>query len=426
MKIALIGAGIIGTCSALKLAEHGHHVTLFETNGSAAEEASFANAGVIAPGYVTPWAAPGMPRKVLRQLFQADAAVKFTPRFERAQWHWIARWLRACNPSTYAASRAALQQLAAHSLRQMHEWRNEFSFEYEQSQGYLQLLRSERDLQLIAPALDMLKANNHPHALIDRAQCLKLEPYLSSHTELHAAVHLPADEVGNCRFFAQQARDAAAALGADVRVRERVRSIEPQPGKGRISLQIQGSKELEHFDHVVVCAGVQSDVLLQPLGIHIPVLPVWGYSVSAAFRDIGASPFQAEISKIAGVMDERYKASITRLGNRIRVAGTAEIGAKPGEMNEAALETLYKVLQDWFPAIADLRQPQLWMGARPMLPDGPPVIGASKIKGLWLNMGHGSSGWALACGSADVLASLMRDKSADLDTAAFSPARYNA
>ncbi len=426
MKIALIGAGIIGTCSALKLAEHGHLVSLFEANGSVAEEASFANAGVIAPGYVTPWAAPGMPRKVLRQLFQADAAVKFTPRFDRAQWRWIALWLRACQPSAYTANRAALQQLAAHSLRQMHAWRNEYGFEYEQAQGYLQLLRSEHDLQLIAPALDMLKANGHPHALIDRAQCLKLEPYLSSHTELHAAVHLPVDEVGNCRFFAQQAREAATALGADVRVRERVVGITPEPGIGRISLRLQGSAEPEHFDHVVVCAGAQSDALLRPLGLHLPILPVWGYSVSAPFRDIGASPFQAEVSQIAGVMDERYKASITRLGNRIRVAGTAEIGAKPGEMNEAALKTLYKVLQDWFPAIADLRQPQLWMGARPMLPDGPPVIGPSKIKGLWLNTGHGSSGWALACGSADVLASLMQDKTAAINTAAFSPARYHA
>ncbi len=422
MKIALIGAGIIGACSSLRLVQDGHHVTLFDINGSVAEGASFANAGVIAPGYVTPWASPGMPRKVMRQLFQADAAVKFSPRMDMAQWRWIARWLSACKPAVYAANRTAMQQLAQHSLALMHQWRDRYGFEYERRVGYLQLLRSERDLQLAQPALEMLKTLSHPHQLIDEAQCRKLEPYLSTHTEIHSAIHLPNDEVGNCRFFAQQARDAAVALGASVRMREEILAIEHS--QGGVSLKTSASQE--RFDHVVICAGVASAALLRPLGIKLPMQAVWGYSVSAPVKDLVAAPFQEEVSQIAGIMDERYKVSITRLGNRLRVAGTAELGAKPEVVNEAAVNTLYKVLRDWFPGSADLRQAQVWMGARPMLPDGPPVIGATRVPGVWLNTGHGSSGWALACGSADVLADLMQSRSTSLNASAYSPSRYQA
>lgn len=422
MKIAIVGAGIIGACTALRLAQDGHQVSLFDAKGSVAEGASFANAGVIAPGYVTPWASPGMPSKVLRQLFRDDAAVKFSLRMERAQWRWIIHWLAACKPVVYTANRSAMQQLALHSQQLIHVWRDHYGFEYEQAQGYLQLLRSERDLQLVQPSLDVLKSLNHAHHVIDEAACRKLEPYLSTHTPIHAAVHLPKDEVGNCRYFAQQARDAATALGAAIRMRENITAIEP--AAQHITLHI--GQQSEQFDHVVVCAGMDSKALLRPLGIRLPMQAVWGYSVSAPIKDLVASPFQAEVSGIAGVMDEQYKVSITRLGNRLRVAGIAELGAKPGEVNELAVNTLYKVLRDWFPSSADLKHAQVWMGARPMMPDGPPVIGPSKVPRLWLNTGHGSSGWALAAGSADLLADLVMARVSQHPATAYSASRYNA
>jgi D-amino-acid dehydrogenase len=204
-------------------------------------------------------------------------------------------------------------------------------------------------------------------------------------------------------------------------MREEILAIEP--GQGGVSLKIGAHHE--RFDQVVVCAGIGSSTLLRPLGIKLPLQAVWGYSVSAPVKDLAAAPFQEGVSEIAGIMDERYKVSITRLGNRLRVAGTAELGAKPEVVNEAAVNTLYKVLRDWFPASADLRQAQVWMGARPMLPEGPPVIGATRVPGVWLNTGHGSSGWALACGSADVLADLMQQRSSPLNAAAYAPSRYH-
>ena len=406
MKIAIVGAGIIGVTTAWELACDGHEVTVFERRGAAAEESSFANAGVVAPGYVTPWAAPGMRMKVLRSLLSNHGAIKVRWPLTARDLRWMSQWQRACKLETYLANRARMQRLAFYSRTRLHEITEARELSYERSDGYLVLLRSKRERKLVQPGLEVLRGAGSVFREIDADEARKLEPALSTDTELAGAIHLPEDEVANCRQFALLLKREAEALGAQFHFNC---DIAPMSRAAPRSLSLATGSDAVSYDAVVVCAGVASAALLRPLGIRMPLAPVYGHSVTAQIREPLNAPRSA-------VMDERYKVAISRMGLRVRVAGSAEIGGSLDTMNPAALQTLYKVLHDWFPGAATLQTGvQQWKGARPMLPDGPPVIGPSGVPGVWLNLGHGSSGWALSCGSARVLADLVAGQDAGID-----------
>ncbi len=406
MRIAVIGAGVIGTTSAYELACDGHEVTVFERRSAAAEESSFANAGVLAPGYVTPWAGPGMPAKVARYLFSRHAPVKLGLPLSMAELAWIWRWLRACNLQSYQANRARLQRLAFYSRERLHEISSELQLEYDHSTGYMVLLRSEQDARLAQPGLQLLRDAGVAFSELNPQDARKVEPALNPDTPLFGAIHLAQDEVANCRQFTLLLKNEALRLGAEFAFNTVVQGLNPA---SPTHLQIEGEASARHFDAVVVCAGLDSAKLLRPIGLKIPMVAVHGYSVSAPLREPLNAPRSA-------VMDERYKVAISRLGQRVRVAGSAELGGSVEHKRAASLRTLYKVLQDWFPGAAQFSSGvQEWKGARPMLPDGPPILGASGVPGIWLNLGHGSSGWALSCGSARALADLLAQRPPGLD-----------
>ena len=427
MKVAVIGAGIIGVTTAYELASDGHEVTVFERRGSVAAETSFANAGVIAPGYVTPWAAPGMPAKVLRHLLSRHAPVRIHPNLHAGDIAWMWRWWRACQLHSYQTNRLRMQRLAVFSRERLHRVTRELKFDYERRDGYLVLLRSAKDLALAQPGLASLAELSTRFEMFDAAQCRTVEPDLSPETELHGGIYLPDDEVGNCRQFAALLRAEAQRLGVRFRFHTQVQKIiagpAPQlvhvyapPEEASVLLNVSAESapqdaqdtqpmELhpvtEGFDALVVCAALASNALLRPLGLKLPMQAVYGYSITAPLRQHEGHP---DHGPRAGLMDERYKVAISRLGNRVRVAGSAEIGGHPERQSDAAQATLDKVLDDWFPGVTRRSEAQRWKGARPMLPDGPPVLGPSGAEGVWLNLGHGGSGWALACGSARLVA----------------------
>lgn len=436
MRVAVIGAGIVGVTSAYELAADGHEVTVFERRGSVAAEASFANAGVIAPGYVTPWASPGMPWHVLSHLFQQHAPVRLNARMGASALGWMWRWWRACRPPVYRSNRARLQRLATYSKQRLHQLTHALQLDYERAEGYLVLLRSASDAQRAEPGLALLKEAGVRHHLLDASQCRRVEPGLSTDAPLHAGIHLPQDEVGNCRQFALLLRTEAERLGAKFRFHTNVQRVTPgsTPKLTKVYSPMEESTwvsadaarldgpptdvlpfepETEEFDAVAVCAAIDSAQLLRPHGLKLPLVPVYGYSVTAPLRKLDIHP---DIGPRSAVMDERYKVAVSRFGSRLRVAGSAEIGGRPERHHKAALATLYKVLNDWFPGAAHMSQAQVWKGARPMLPDGPPLLGASSLPGVWLNLGHGSSGWALACGSARVLADAISSRAPAIDT----------
>ena len=409
MKIAVIGAGIIGITTAYELAVDGHEVTVFERRGAAAEETSFANAGVVAPGSVTPWAAPGMPGKVLGNLLSRHAAVKLSLPLSGGDLAWMWKWWRACKLETYLANRARLQRLAFYSHSRLHHLTAELQLDYDRNDGYTVLLRSEKVSRLVQPGLQVLRDAGVAFSEINAEAVRKIEPAINPDTEFLGGIHLPNDEVANCRQFALLLKDVARDLGVKFEFNTAVAQLNQVQAA---SVLIAGESAPRQFDRVVMCAGLASAALLRPLGLRIPMAAVYGYSISAPIRE----PLNAPRSAL---MDEHYKVAISRLGNRVRVAGSAEIGGSLQKHRASSIQTLYKVLHDWFPCAAQHANTgasiQAWKGARPMLPDGPPIIGDSGIPGLWLNLGHGSSGWALSCGSARTLADVMAGKSADID-----------
>ena len=422
MRIAVIGAGIVGVTTAYELARDGHAVSVFDRRSSVAEETSFANAGVVAPGYVTPWAAPGMPFKVLRHLLSRHAPVRLAHPMAPGQWAWMWRWWRACQAPVHASNRERLHRLAQYSHQRMQALTQGLALTHEQSQGYMVLLRHAADLKAARVSLQLLAELGVRYRVLDGAQARQIEPGLNADTALHAAVHLPDDQVGNCRQFAHLLRVEAQRLGASFRFQRTVVSLAAgtQPVVRHQDTQATATPETEHFDALVVCAAMGSAELLRPLGLRLPLAAVHGYSITAPLRLLESHP---HLGPTSAVMDEKYKVAISRLGNRVRVAGSAELGGGLGQHSDAALQTLHKVLDNWYPGCAHQSQVQAWKGARPMLPDGPPVLGASGLPGIWLNLGHGSSGWALSCGSARVVADLLQGQAPDIDVAGLDVGR---
>jgi D-amino-acid dehydrogenase len=413
MKVAIVGAGIIGVTTAYELAADGHEVTVFERHGAAALGTSFANAGVAGPGYVTPWAAPGMAGKLARSLFSRHAPLRVCWPLAAHEVRWMMRWRHACELESYLANRTRLQRLAFYSAHRQRQLEEDLQLEYDRSSGYLMLLRSEKDRRMAQPGLQVLRDTGVRFAEVDADQARVLEPALNADTVFAGGVHLPDDEVGNCRQFALLLKNQAQALGARFEFNCTVAPLDPaQPALLRITRHSDAAPLATRFDAVVMCGGLASSTLLRPVGLRVPLAAVHGYSISAPIRE----PLNAPRS---GVMDERYKVAISRLGNRVRVSGSAEIGGAPDRKRPSAIQTLYKVLHDWFPGAAQLANTgaavQEWKGARPMLPDGPPVLGATGVPGVWINIGHGASGWALSCGSARVVADLMSGRAPEVD-----------
>ncbi|HRH89475.1 MAG TPA: D-amino acid dehydrogenase [Rubrivivax sp.] len=424
MRVAVIGAGIVGVTSAHELAADGHEVTVFERHAGVASETSFANAGVVAPGYVTPWAAPGMPAKVLRHLFGEHAPVRLGGANVLGRLPWMWRWWRACRPTVYQANRACMYQLARYSQQRLHALTEALGLEYQQARGVLVLLRSARELAQAQAALHMLSELQVDFELLDGAQCHRLEPGLNPAMPLHAGISLPRDEVGNCRHFAHLLKAQAQRHGARWLFQHEVRSVAAGTTPTVKSVDLPNGAAAEtRFDAVLLCTGHQANRLLAPLKLALPLAPVYGYSITAP---LSLGEHTTALGPRAAVMDEKFKVAISRLGQRIRVAGSAELGGDPLRQNPAALATLYKVLDDWFPGAARLSQASTWKGARPMLPDGPPLLGASRQPGVWFNLGHGSSGWALACGSARLVADLIAGREPAIDTRGLLPQRLHA
>jgi D-amino-acid dehydrogenase len=437
VRVAVIGAGIVGVTTAYELVGDGHQVTLFERRSSVAAESSFANAGVLAPGYVAPWAAPGMLRKVLGQWWQTgqrDAAVRLASLPGPALAAWLWRWWRACEQPSYLANRSAMLALAGASLARTRELAVDLSIEHERTRGLLVLLRHEAELAQARAGLKLLTELGVDFHVVDAAACRRIEPALNEATPIRAGIHLPGVDVGNCRQFALGLKAELQRRGAEFRFNHAVQRLSPGATVSVDSLALatdaestfiasgsHGSKRGDHFDAVVVCAALDSRDLLRPHGLFLPLQPVYGYSITLPVRHFEAHPDEGPR---AALMDERYKVAISRLGDRVRVAGSAELGGASENLAEAPIATLHRVLQDWFPSAARHAHAQTWKGARPMTPDGPPVIGASGVPGIWVNTGHGSSGWALACGSARLLADAIAGRSPTQDMSPFLPQRW--
>ena len=416
MRVIVVGAGVVGVCTAYYLNDAGCDVTVLERNNGVAQEASFGNAGVIAPGYVTPWAAPGMPRKVLAHLFAREAPVRFSPTLDPAMWAWVARWLRECGSARYRTNKSRMQRLSFYSRDKLAELRVGHGLAYERTQGYLQLLRSKRDVQLAEPAIALLKENGVAHQRLSPAECRVREPGLSD-LSFAGGLFLPDDETGNCPLFTRLLKDRCEEAGVRFEFGKSVAHIATQ--ERGVVLRVN-ARDMA-CDAVVIAAGIASVPLLRGLGVSLPLYPVKGYSATVVIREPTYAP-------VAALMDEAYKVAIVRMGNRIRIAGTAELGSRTLSLEtptaQRALRTLIKVARDWFPGAANYHSATWWVGARPMLPDGPPVLGATPHPRVFVNLGHGSTGWAMAAGSGKIVTDVVMQRTPDIDLEGLTLARY--
>jgi D-amino-acid dehydrogenase len=327
----------------------------------------------------------------------------------------MARWLGECRLQRFRVNKLRMQRLAEYSRTVLHEVRRRHAIDYEQAKGWLQLFRTVADVERARPSIDVLSQGGVAHRLLDAGDCRVLEPALVEGTPLAGGLHLPDEETGNCAYFTRRIKDLAARSGVDFRFDTPVTGLAIAGGR---FIEARTAAGPVRADAVVVAAGADSRRLLRGTGIRVPLYPVKGYSLTAQIT-------RHEFAPTVSIMDEAYKVAVTRMGNRLRIAGTAELGSRRLALRDAALGTLLKVARDWFPGAAAYGQSRPWVGARPMLPDGPPVLGPTALPNLFLNLGHGSTGWAMACGSARIVADLVAGATPQIDLEGLTLQRFS-
>ncbi|MDQ1094788.1 D-amino-acid dehydrogenase [Xanthomonas sacchari] len=417
MRVLVLGSGVIGTATAWYLARNGCEVTVVDRQPAAGLETSYANAGQVSPGYASPWAAPGVPLKALKWLFQRHAPLAITPTADLQQYLWLAQMLRNCTAERYAINKARMVRLSEYSRDCLDQLRAETGIAYEGRQlGTTQLFRTQQQLDGAAKDIEVLREYGVPYELLDRAGIARVEPALASApASLVGALRLPNDQTGDCRLFTQRLAAMAAAAGVQFRQGETIEAL--QADSDRIDgVRIGG--RLERADRYVVALGSYSPGLLAPLGIRLPVYPLKGYSLTLPIRDAALAPTST-------ILDESYKVAITRFDERIRVGGMAELAGFDLSRPARRRATLEKVVNDLYPHGGDLAAAEFWTGLRPATPDGTPVVGATGYRNLFLNTGHGTLGWTMACGSGRYLADLMVSRQPQISGEGLDIFRYS-
>ena len=415
MKVVVLGAGVIGVTSAFQLAKAGHEVTVVDRQAGPALETSFANAGEVSFGYCSPWAAPGIPIKAVRWLFMRDAPLILRPKIDAAMLVWLARMLSNCTAERYAVNKSRMLRLADYSRISLAALRAETGIAYdERMQGTLQLFRTQAQLDTSAKDVKALAADGIPYEVLDRDGCIGVEPALKHvRHEIVGGLRTPADETGDCYLFTAALAKQAEQLGVRFLWQSDIRGLQVEAGRATgVVLQ----REALPADAIVVALGSYSPLLLKPYRISLPVYPVKGYSMTIPIDDASRAPEST-------IMDETYKIAITRLGNRIRVGGMAEISGYTNDLIPARRRTLEHSVMSLFPA-GDASKASFWSGLRPMTPDGTPLIGPTGIAGLYLNTGHGTLGWTMSSGSARIIADLVSGREPEIDASDLALARY--
>ncbi len=401
MRVIVLGSGVVGVTTAYYLARAGHDVTVVDRQPGPALETSFANAGQISPGYASPWAAPGIPLKAFKWLFQRHAPLAIQPDGTLFQLQWMWEMFRNCDAERYAVNKERMVRLAEYSRDCIRALRAETGIEYEgRQQGTLQLFRTQAQFDGAAKDIEVLKQAGVAFDLLTRDQLGNAEPALANVREkLVGGLRLPNDETGDCQLFTARLTQMARELGVRFRFDTAIECLEIANGQVGGVVTDKGRMTADRY---VLALGSYSRLLLQDQ-FRVPVYPLKGYSITVPIVDAARAP-------VSTILDETYKIAVTRFDDRIRVGGMAEIAGYSKVLNPRRRETLEMVVGDLFPGGGDLARATFWTGLRPMTPDSTPIVGATPLKNLFLNTGHGTLGWTMACGSASVIADLVSGK----------------
>ncbi len=418
MKVLVLGGGVIGVSSAWYLARLGHEVELIDRQPGVALETSFANAGQVSPGYSTPWAAPGLPRKAIGWMLQKHSPLQIRPRFDIAMMRWCAALLANCTEEAYDRNKSRMLRLAEYSRDCLDDLRHQTGITYDDGQkGLIQLFRTQAQLDHAADDMRILAESGVAHELLDREGIVRHEPGLrhSAHL-LKGGLRLPGDQSGDAHLFTRRLAEMAEKDGVTFRMGVGIRRV--LFSADRVE-GIETSKGVLRADAYLAATGVHTARLLRPLGLRLPVYPVKGYSLTIPLTDPDRVPTST-------VNDETYKVAMTRLGDRIRVGGTAELAGYDLTLRPARRETLAMSFNQLYGG-GDLDRATYWTGLRPNTPDGTPIVGASgRYSNLWLNTGHGTLGWTMAAGSGRLIADLISGQRPNIEHADLALSRYRA
>ncbi|MBD8723426.1 D-amino acid dehydrogenase [Oxalobacteraceae sp. CFBP 13708] len=401
MRVIVLGSGVVGVTTAYYLALAGHEVTVIDRQPGPALETSFANAGQISPGYASPWAAPGIPLKAAKWLFQRHAPLSIKPDGTLFQLQWMWEMYRNCDPARYAVNKERMVRLAEYSRDCMRQLRRDTGIAYEgRQQGTVQLFRTQQQFDSAAKDIEVLREAGVAYEVLQGAQLAAAEPALAnvSH-KLVGGLRLPNDETGDCQLFTTRLTAMARDLGVRFEFDTTVRRLEQAGGE---IAGIVTDKGVFTADQYVLATGSHTRALLQRW-FPVPVYPMKGYSLTVPIVDAARAP-------VSTILDETYKIAVTRFDDRIRVGGMAELSGFNLNLNPRRRETLELVVNDLFPGAGDTAQASFWTGLRPMTPDSTPIVGATPLRNLFLNTGHGTLGWTMAAGSAMVIADLVGGK----------------
>ncbi|MCZ2497106.1 FAD-dependent oxidoreductase [Xylophilus sp. Kf1] len=417
MKVIILGGGVVGVTTAYYLARAGVEVTVFDRQPGPALETSFANAGQISPGYSTPWAAPGVPFKALKWMFQQHAPLAIRADGSLWQLQWMAKLLRNCTAERYSENKERMMRVAEYSRSCLRQLRADTGIQYEQrTGGTLQLFRTQAQVDAVQRDIAVLEECGVPYRLLDRNALASVEPALAqARDRLAGGLQLPADETGDCHMFTGALRRIAEDLGVTFRFDQKIEALE-LVGDRVSGVRVSG--QVQQADRYVVALGSYSRAMLGPLGIDVPVYPVKGYSLTVPLVDDALAPQST-------VLDETYKIAVTRFERRIRVGGMAELAGFDARLDPRRRATLEMVVKDLFPG-GDVAQASFWTGFRPMTPDSTPIIGATGLRNLVLNTGHGTLGWTMACGSARVVSDILTGAGPEIDVAGLGIERYRS
>jgi len=416
MKVIVLGAGIIGVTTAYFLAKQGAEVVVLDRQRAPGMETSFANAGELSYGMTSPWAAPGIPLKALKWLFMRHRPLFIWPLLSPNMWLWCSQMLMNCNEKSYALNKGRMVRVSNYSRDSLTELMAELPINFDQRElGTLQLFRTQKQVDGSKADQDVLAAFNSPFELLDRDGCIAAETGLAHVSDKFVGgLRLLSDRTGDCRMFTQALADKAAEMGVSFHYNVTIDGLVME--QDRI-VGVDSSEGRQTADRYVCAMGPYAPILLRKVGIRLPIYPIKGYSITMPITDPDAAPRST-------IMDETYKVGITRLGDRIRVAGQAEIIGYNDKLGSHATDSVRHVVNDLFPKGGDLSKAEGWTGLRPMTPDGTPVIGPTRYDNLFLNTGHGTLGWTMSCGSARVVADLVMGRKPDIDMDGLTAARY--
>ena len=404
MKVIVLGAGLLGVTSAYFLRQQGHDVTAIDRQASPAAETSFANGGQISVSHAEPWANPGAPLKVLKWLGKEDAPLLFRIRADMRQWLWGLQFLRECTPARTRYNIEQIVRLGTYSRDTLQQLRRDIGITYdEQTQGILHFYTSQKEFDgAEAPAAQM-RALGCDRRVISADEAVKLEPALRHiRPQLAGATYTAEDESGDANRFARELVKRCQADGVQFLLSHTVTAL--REAGGRIdhveATDSEGRFQRLRADAYVLAMGSLSPIYAQPLGINLPIYPAKGYSVTMPVKD-------AAMAHRVSLTDDEYKLVFSRLGNNLRIAGTAEFNGYDRDLNRVRCEAIVKRVEQLFPGAGDSEQAQFWTGLRPATPSNVPIIGRSKLPNLFLNTGHGTLGWTHSCGSGKSIACIV-------------------